>query len=268
MRVLCDSQDSQAWFAARIGKVTASCIHSAMKMVEKGSKKRGDKRWESSSERKGYISELAWGMITRTPVEHYVSRAMDLGKQYEKMARAEYGFRFAPDEQIQRTGFVLHPTLDYLGASPDGLLGKGGVELKVPQMPRHKALMETGEIPEEWVMQCYCNMLCCQQEWWDLASFMPADEQFGQEALALPHEFRMFRHRFFRDENIFTQMEEGATSAMEEAVEKVKRLRAMYPDKGAPKSKFVAELETSVLATELSEYERAMEVIDRVEMTP
>lgn len=253
MRILCDSQDSQKWFDARIGKVTASCIHPAMKMVEKGSKVRGDKRWESSSKRKEYISELAWGMITRTPVEHFVSRAMDLGRQYEKMARAEYGFRFAPDEAIQRTGFVLHPTLDYLGASPDGLLENGGVELKVPQMPKHKSLLETGEIPEEWVMQCYCNMLCCEKEWWDFASFMPADEQFGQEALALPTEFRMFRKRFTRDDAIFQQMEEGATSAMEEAVEKVKHLRAMYPEKGAPKSKFAVDLERSIHAQEAAE---------------
>jgi hypothetical protein len=271
MRVICATQDSSEWFEARIGKVTASCIHSAMKMVEKGSKKRGDKRWESSSKRKEYISELAWGMITHIPVEHFVSRAMDLGKAYERMARAEYSFRFAQDEEVKRTGFVLHPTLNYLGASPDGLLENGGVELKVPQMPRHKMLMETGEIPEEWVMQCYCNMLCCEKEWWDFASFMPADEQFGQEALAMPNEFRMFRKRFFRNDAIFEQMEEGATSAMEEAAEKVKQLRAMYPEKGAPKSKFRAEIESAVLASEMSEseaYESAMEAIDAKEMVP
>jgi len=118
MRILCDDQDSALWFDVRIGKVTASCIHSAMKMVHKGSVKRNDKRWESSSIRKAYISELAWGMINRVPVEHYVSRAMDLGKQYEKMARAEYGFRFSPDEDVELTGFVLHPTIDWLGATP------------------------------------------------------------------------------------------------------------------------------------------------------
>lgn len=271
MRVVCDDQDSAKWFDVRIGKVTASCIHFATKMVHKGSLKRNDKRWESSSERKAYISELAWGMITRTPVEHFVSRAMDLGKQFERVARAEYGFRFAPTEEIQRTGFVLHPTIDWLGSSPDGLLEHGGVELKVPQMPRHKVLMETGVIPEEWVMQCYCNMLCCEKEWWDLASYMPADEQFGQEAMALPTEFRMFRKRFFRDEAIFAQMEEGATSAIEEAIKKVEYLREMYPAKGQPRSKFVQELEAAVLAEEISEdqaRESAADYIDQFQAAP
>lgn len=253
MRIVCADQNSAEWFDARIGKVTASCIHDAMKMVEKGSKVRGDKRWESSSKRKEYISELAWGMINGVPVEHFVSRAMDLGKQYERMARAEYGFRFAPDEEIRRTGFVLHPMLDYIGASPDGLLEKGGVELKVPQMPKHKMLLETGEIPQEWVMQCYCNMLCCEKEWWDFASYMPADEQFGTEAVHMPTEFRMFRKRFYRDDKIFEQMEEGATSAIEEAIALHNKLREMYPAKSEPKSKLNQELEASLRAQEFSE---------------
>ncbi len=273
MRVQCSAQEGFEWFDARVGKVTASCIHSAMKMVEKGSKKRDDKRWESSALRKAYISELAWGMITRNPVEHFVSRAMDLGKSYERMARAEYGFRFAPDEEIRQTGFVLHPTIDWLGASPDGLLEKGGVELKVPQMPKHKMLLETGDIPEEWIMQCYCNMLCCEKEWWDFASYMPADEQFGQEAVNLPTEFRMFRQRFFRNDAIFTQMEEGATSAIEEAAAKALKLRAMYPEKGSPKSSFAVDLQDAVLATEIAEDPsdfsgEGYAFIDQIQVTP
>lgn len=267
MRVVCSSQDSSEWFEARIGKVTASCIHSAMKMASKGSVKRGDKRLESSSLRNAYISELAWGMINRIPVEHFVSRAMDLGKQYEKMARAEYGFRFAPNEEIKLTGFVLHPTLNYLGGSPDGVLSNGGVELKVPQLPRHKNLLETQIVPVEWAMQCYCNMLCCEKEWWDLASFMPADEQFGQEAMTMPDEFRMFRQRFYRDDAIFKQMEQGATSAIEDAIKRVKKLTEMYPPKGAPKSKFRAELETAVLAEEISEAGAYEDAAGYIEMT-
>lgn len=270
MRIVCPSQDSAEWFEARLFKVTASCIYDATWMVSKGSKERGDKRIESSAKRDEYISELAWGMITRTPVEHFVSRAMDLGRAFERMARAEYGFRFA-DEEIQRTGFVLHPKLDYLGASPDGLLTKGGVELKVPQMPRHKLLLEFGDIPKAWVMQCYCNMLCCEKEWWDFASYMPADEQFGQEAMALPTEFRMYRKRFYRDDAIFAQIEEGATSAIEEAIKRATKLRAMYPEKGAPKSKFAAELELCALAKDITEDEArqdAEQFMDRFQVTP
>ena len=258
MRVLCPTQDSQEWFDFRLNKVTASCSYEASHMVEKGSKVRGDKRWESSAGRKAYISELAWGMINRIPVEHFVSRAMDLGKQYEKLARAEYGFRFAPDETVQRTGFVLHPTLDFLGASPDGLLENGGVELKVPQLPRHKMLLETGNIPPEWVTQCYCNMLCCEKEWWDFASYMPADEQFGLEAVHMPTEFRMYRHRFYRNDAIFAQIEEGAASAIEEALKKVEFLRRMYPAKGSPKSKLATELAMSHEALAASEMDSDM----------
>ena len=232
MRVLCSTQDSAEWFTARIGKVTASCIAAATKFVEKGSVKRGDKRLESGSVRKAYISELAWGVITRVPVEHFVSRAMDLGRQFEGDARRAYCL--ATEEMVDRTGFVLHPTLDYLGASPDGLVQNGGVELKVPQFSNHRLLLETGEIPEAWVLQCYCNMLCCEREWWDFVSFCPPDEQFGYEAVALPNEFRLFRKRFYRDETLFAQMEEGATSAIEEAAKLVENLRATYCNGRSP----------------------------------
>jgi len=251
MRDICKSQETQQWFDVRVGKVTASCIADAIKFVDKGSKKRGDKRRESSAVRNAYISELAWGMITRVPVEHFVNRAMDLGRQFEKMARAEYGFRFAPDEEIKRTGFVLHPTMDFLGCSPDGLLEDGGVELKVPQMPKHKYLLETGDISEAWVLQCYCNMLCCEKEWWDFASYMPADEQFGHEAMGLPTEFRMFRKRFYRDEAaeaIFKYMEDGAQQAIEDAIKKVQHLQRMYPSKGAPESNLNRQLRESMEA--------------------
>lgn len=271
MRILCPRQDCAEWFAVRIGKVTASCAFEAMHFVSKGSKQRGDKRVESGSARKAYISELAWGMITRQPVEHYVSEEMDLGKQFEKRARAEYQFLYANGEEIEQTGFVLHPMLDYLGASPDGLLTNGGIELKVPKFKTHRSYLETGIIPPKYIAQIYCNMLCCERDWWDFASFCPKNEQFGYEAMSLPDQFRMYRKRFFRNDDEFQKIEEGATRAIEEAVELVQKLRAMYPEKGAPKSKFAAELELAAGEIPMSEAEAmaaAGEFMDRVEMTP
>jgi exodeoxyribonuclease (lambda-induced) len=248
MRVACPSQDSSEWFTARIGKVTASCIADAIKFVWKGSKARNDKRLESSAVRDAYISELAWGMITRVPIEHYVSKAMDLGKEYEGDARRAYSL--ATEQMVDQTGFILHPTMDIMGASPDGLVPefKRGVELKVPQFRTHKALLETEQIPELWTLQCYCGMLCCEYDEWDFCSFLPPDDRFGYEAVSLPDEFRLFRKRFHRDEaaeELFRRMEDGAQQTIEDAIKKVQFLQKMYPRKGAPKSKFVAELEMS-----------------------
>lgn len=265
MRVACPSQDNQAWFSCRVGKVTASCIYDATKFVDKGSKVRGDKRRESSAVRTAYISELAWGLISRVPIEHFVSRAMDLGKQYEKMARAEYAFRFCPDEPIERTGFVLHPALDFFGASPDGYTEAGGVELKVPQFRTHKTLLETDVVPEAWAFQCYGNMLCLEKEWWDFASFLPCDEQFGPEAVAMPDEFRMYRKRFYRDEELFKRMEEGATATMEEAIRLVETLRDRYS--GSPKDN-VLKTQLKASLSEAEAYAGACEAVDRTEMTP
>ncbi len=66
-------------------------------------------------------------------------------------------------------------------------------------------------------------------------------------------------------------IENAATVTMEHVAERMEKLRAMYPPKDAPKSKFRQQLESSVLADELSEseaYEAAAGYIDGLEVTP
>ncbi len=243
MRVVCTTQDSQEWFAARVGKVTASRMADAMGRLKVNTAKA--KKGEYSQAHWSYVSELAWGLITRIPADHYVSRAMDMGKQFEKIARAEYAFRFGLE--VDRTGFVLHPTLDFLGASPDGIVGHdGGLEIKVPIFKNHTKYLEADVVPEEYLPQMYCNMLCCERDWWDFVSFCPQHADMGDEAVALPDEFRIFRKRLFADAEVFKQMEEAATETMEQAVALVGELRKRYPAGDVPVSKLNAQLHESL----------------------
>ncbi len=250
MRVVCTTQDSTEWFDARVGKVTASRIADAMARYKVNAK--GGNKGDFNKSHWDYVSELAWGMITKVPAEHHVTREMELGKQFEPMARAEYMYRY--DADVTRTGFVLHPALDYLGSSPDGLVGAdGGVEIKVPKVRTHQETIEADAIPEEYKPQMYCNMLCCQRDWWDFVSFCPCSEEFGAEALHMPDELRMFRKRLFADKKVFAEIEEIAGVTIDQALAKVHKILAMYPSKSAPKSKTTVEFEMSHEALAASE---------------
>jgi len=260
MRIVCTEQGTHEWHQARTGRVTASRMADAMAKLTRASKNGGKGDWKQAHW--NYVSELAWERITGVSADHYVSKPMEIGAQYEGEARVEYWQRFGvePDQ----TGFVLHPRFDYLGSSPDGLCGKdGGLEIKVPLFHNHVMYLENDEIPEEYQAQMYTNMLCCERQWWDFVSYCPPDI-----APELPEEFRMFRKRLFADPAKFAEIEEAATATIEHVAEKMVKLRAMYPEKGAPKSKFNAELELTKLASEAAERESAGAFIDSLEMAP
>lgn len=189
MIILCREQKTSEWHGLRCGRVTASNMWRAMNVVEKGSKVRGDKRWESGAERKKYIRELAWELITHTPTEHYVTEAMDLGNQFESQARTEYWMTLG--QEVDQTGLVRHPTLPFVAASPDGLVGDtGGVEIKVPLLATHQQTLIDDAIPEKYVLQMQANMMCCEREWWDFVSYAPPDLY-----PELPEEFRLYVKR-------------------------------------------------------------------------
>jgi len=245
MRTICAEQGTHEWYAARCGVVTASRMADAMAKLGRASKNGAKGDWAAAHWK--YVSELAWERITGVPADHYVSKPMEIGSQYEGEARVEYWQRFGiePDQ----TGFVLHPRFEYLGSSPDGLCGKdGGLEIKVPLFHNHASYLESDAIPEEYMLQMYTNMLCCERSWWDFVSYCPPDI-----APELPDEFRMFRKRLEADQTVFDAIEEAATVTMQHVAERMETLRRMYPSKGQPKSKFNVDLERSVHALEASE---------------
>lgn len=244
MRIVCATQHSAEWMQARTFVVTASRMGDASARYEtdrKGQWVKGD--WKAAHW--NYVSELAWEGITGVCAEHYVSKPMEIGTQYEGEARVEYWLRTG--NEVEQTGFVLHPRLNYLGSSPDGLVNPdGGIEIKVPLFKTHCSYLESGEIPQEYKLQMYTNMLCCERQWWDFVSYCPPDI-----APELPDEFRMFKKRLEADQTMFDAIEEAATVTMQHVAESMETLRRMYPAKSAPKSKLNAELEASMEALEV-----------------
>jgi hypothetical protein len=223
MRVVCKEQGTAEWLQARVARVTASNIDRAMKMLSRasGAKKAGD----SSADRDKYILELATELITRVPAEHYVSKPMEIGTQFEGEARTEYWM--ATGREVDETGFILHPTIDFLGASPDGLiLPTHGLEIKVPLMATHMAYLREDVVPEEYIPQMQCNMLCCELPAWDFVSYCPPEVN-----PELPERFRLFVKRLDADYDMHRRMEDAAIKTMAEATALVERLAERYPER-------------------------------------
>lgn len=114
MPLLVAEQRTEAWHAARKGKITASLAAACLGLDP-------------------YISrQKAFRIITGTEPETPASDDMRRGIDCE--ADAVYAWECATGHIAQPTGFWIHPELTWLGASPDGLIGRDGVlDVKCPR---------------------------------------------------------------------------------------------------------------------------------------
>lgn len=156
-------QGSPGWFAARLGKVTASRIADVM------AKGRGS---APSVTRQKYLVQLALERITGNAAETFTSTAMQWGTDNEPMARDQYAF--IKGVEVEQVGFVDHPSIAMSGASPDGLISdKGLVEIKCPESHTHWATLKGDPIASRYVDQMQWQMACTGREWCDFVSFDP-----------------------------------------------------------------------------------------------
>lgn len=180
MRILDCKQNTAEWLEIRCGKITASRIADVLATLKKGGE---------GADRKNYRIEVLAERISGRIEDHYVSAEMAWGSEFEPIARSAY--EIATGEIVDTVGFVLHPTFDFAGGSPDGLVGEdGGIELKCPKTTTHIKWMTAGGVPEEHQAQCLWNMACAERDWWDFISFDPR----------MPDGLKVYIERMERDE--------------------------------------------------------------------
>lgn len=156
-------QNSAEWLQIRTGLQTASRVKDVMARGVKGQplQKRDDYLWELVCERR-----------SGRAAEHYVTPAMDHGSAFEKEAREAYYVETG--NEVEQVGIAIHPKIDFLAASPDGLVGADGmVEFKCPTMRKHYQWRDAGVVPEEHKAQCYVQMACWERKWVDFVSYHP-----------------------------------------------------------------------------------------------
>lgn len=142
-------QRTEAWFAARSGKVTASKLAEVMAKVKTG----------DAATRKKYRAELICQRLTGKRGDTFVTLDMKHGTALEPVAREAYILReFAVE--VTEVGLVDHPTIEGFAASPDGLVNEDGlIEIKCPKTWTHLKTIRTGVLEKN--TSCKCTRKCC-----------------------------------------------------------------------------------------------------------
>jgi len=150
-------QNSDEWYAARLGKMTASMFKDVM---AKGQGK----------SRHSYMLQIAAERLSGLPQESFTNAAMERGTEQEPFAIQAY--EADQDCTVRRVGFIeLSP---WIGGSPDGLVGdKGGIEVKSPNSTTHLRYILSNKIDSVYVKQVQGNIWLAELDWMDWISFDP-----------------------------------------------------------------------------------------------
>ena len=196
-------QRSDQWFAARIGKVTASRVADVLAKTQSG----------YAASRANYMAQLVCERLTGQREEFFISSAMQHGTDTEPLARAAY--ESLKDVLVDEVGFVPHPSIIMAGASPDGLVKDDGLlEIKCPNTATHIETLLSQTVPGKYNTQMQFQMACTGREWCDFVSF---DNR-------LPQELQLFVKRVPRDNMYIRLMEEEIIKFLNELDIKIAQL--------------------------------------------
>jgi putative phage-type endonuclease len=168
-----EQQRTYEWFKQRAGRVTGSNVGAILGLSP--FMKREDVMRNMVRQYHGYPSEF-----TGNPATNY-------GTYNEPNALADYELKF--NTKVELTGF--HTYEDWLGASPDGLIGDDGlIEIKCPYGLRDKNPPEFKSIDYQthYWMQIQIQLLVTGCQWchfyqWSAHGYMLETVQFNQLAI-------------------------------------------------------------------------------------
>ncbi|MFK1281679.1 lambda exonuclease family protein [Pseudomonas aeruginosa] len=195
-------QQSDSWWASRLGRATASRVKDIMAKGRGGA---------PSATRQNYMMQLLCERLTGKREEGYTNAAMQRGNDLEPIARVAY--EMYEDCEVVEVGLVLHPSIDGFGASPDGVIllenGRRGLEIKCPNTAQHIAVIQSGKHDTQYEWQMLAQMACADLESVDFVSF---DDR-------LPEELQYVCFRYHRDEARIREMESEVKAFLEELAE-------------------------------------------------
>ena len=196
-------QRTEEWFAARLGKVTASRVADVIAKTKSG----------YSTSRDNYMAQLVCERLTGQQGESFTNAAMQHGTETEPLARSAY--EAYADLMVEEVGFVQHPKIEMAGASPDGLVGLFGMlEIKCPNTATHIDTLLSQSVPTKYITQMQWQMRCCERQWCDYVSF---DNR-------LPTELQLFVKRVEFDALYVATLEEEVNLFLKELDNKVSKL--------------------------------------------
>lgn len=196
-------QRTEEWFAARVGKVTASRIADVVARTKSG----------FSASRANYCAQLVVERLTGACAESFTNAAMQWGTDTEPMARDAYSARTG--DLVEEVGFYVHPRIEQSGASPDGAVGDDGlVEIKCPNTATHIETILDKAPANKYLLQMQWQMACANRAWCDFASYDPR----------MPENLRLFVVRVPRDDKLIAEVEKEVIAFLFDVDSKVEQL--------------------------------------------
>jgi putative phage-type endonuclease len=182
------TQGSEAWFKSRLGSVTASRMSDVLAKGKSG----------EAVTRAKYRMQIIAERVTGQVADSFSSAAMLWGTEQEPYARMRYAA--ATGRIVDEAEFYTHPTIKWLGASPDGLLNDTGglLEIKCPNTQTHLGYLLDKKAPAAYINQMQTQMWVTGRAWCDFVSFDPR----------VPEHLQLFIVRLDRDDALIETMEE------------------------------------------------------------
>ena len=198
-------QRTEDWFAARLGKVTASSLHKVLARTKTG----------YGADRANYLTQLVLERVTNNKAEGYINAEMQWGIDQEPFARAAYEAHTGV--LVDEVGFMPHPTIEMSGASPDGLVGDSGmVEIKCPSSKTAlECWLSADPVESKYFAQMQWQMACASRAWCDYVVFDPR----------MPQKAQLFIYRVNRDDEWLATTEKEVVKFLAEVDAKVAALR-------------------------------------------
>lgn len=197
-------QRTEEWFAAKLGKVSASRVADVLAKIKSG----------ESASRKNYKMELVVQRLTGKPQESFTNAAMEWGTEQEPFARMAYEAHTGTF--VKEEGFVDHPTIEGFGCSPDGIVGDGLIEIKCPNTATHIETVLENKAPSKYIPQMQCQMAVTGAKWCDFVSFDPR----------VPDDLQLFVVRVERDQEYIDSMEVEVKQFLSEVLDLFNQLKA------------------------------------------
>lgn len=179
-------QRTDEWQAARAGKLTASVFADILATTQSG---------KPTAARAKLMRLKAFERTAGVAKHEIGGKALTWGREIEPFSKEDY--QVHTGNIVTEAGFILHPQFDFIGCSPDGLIGSdGGLEMKSPHDEQVHVLTWLEGMPDEHIPQVQGCMYVTGRRWWDFVSY---DPRAGER-------FRLYVQRIHRDEEYITSI--------------------------------------------------------------
>jgi putative phage-type endonuclease len=164
--------------------------------------------------RQKYRMQIIAERVSGQVADSFNNAAMQWGTDHEPLARIRY--EADTGYFVDEAEFCFHPTIKWLGASPDGVISgvNALIEIKCPNTQTHLGYRLDNKPPAAYVNQMQCQMWVTGAIYSDFVSYDPR----------VPEHLQLFVSRLRRDDDLIAKMETEVVKFLGEVDDAIKQL--------------------------------------------